>query len=190
MKRYYLEVSVDNSKDASSKAVKDCNQILKNLGFISFQLNILRSGNKFIKKINNSFQMMKIYKIPKNSLVIIPHPIYINKKYMEFIKNAKEKNNLVLVFLIHDLDSLRGMFLDAKKDFEWLDNTMYEIADYIIAHNANMISYLIEKGVSRNKIINLKIFDYLTDLNIQKKEIKRSLTLNIAGNLDAKKVDI
>lgn len=51
MKRYYLEVSVDNSKDASSKAVKDCNQILKNLGFISFQLNILRSGNKFIKKI-------------------------------------------------------------------------------------------------------------------------------------------
>lgn len=79
------------------------------------------------------------------------------------------------------------MFLDAKKDFEWLDNTMYEIADYIIAHNANMISYLIEKGVSRNKIINLKIFDYLTDLNIQKKEIKRSLTLNIAGNLDAKK---
>ena len=187
MKRYYLEVSVDNSKDASSKAVKDCNQILKNLGFTSFQLNILRSGNKFIKKINNSFQMMKIYKISKNSLVIIPHPIYINKKYMEFIKNAKEKNNLVLVFLIHDLDSLRGMFLDAKKDFEWLDNTMYEIADYIIAHNANMISYLIEKGVSRNKIINLKIFDYLTDLNIQKKEIKRSLTLNIAGNLDAKK---
>ena len=65
--------------------------------------------------------------------------------------------------------------MDAKKDFEWLDNTMYEIADYIIAHNANMISYLIEKGVSRNKIINLKIFDYLTDLNIQKKEIKRGM---------------
>lgn len=187
MKRYFLEISVDNSKDASSKAVKDCNHILKDLGFISFQLNILRSGNKLIKKINNSLQLMKMYRIPKKSLVVIPHPIYINKKYIEFIKNAKEKNDLILVFLIHDLDSLRGMFLDAQNDFEWLDNTMYQIADYIIAHNVNMISYLKEKGVSSDKILNLRIFDYLTDLDIKEKEIKYSLTLNIAGNLDAKK---
>ena len=62
---------------------------------------------------------------------------------------------------------------------------MYEISDAIIAHNEKMINYLEENGVSRKKVVNLKIFDYLAPK--AEKEISFSKTLNIAGNLDVNK---
>ncbi len=63
---------------------------------------------------------------------------------------------------------------------------MLEIADCIIVHNNVMQKFFIEKGFDENKIVVLKIFDYLQDgldLNVSKYE--KSIT--IAGNLDINK---
>ena len=171
--------------NASSKAVNDCNSILKSLGFDPFTLNIRKDCNPFLKKVLNGLEFMKLLRLKKNSTLVIPHPIYINKKYIDFLKKAKLKNNLKLVFLIHDIDSLRKIFIDALDDFNYIDKTMYEISDAIIAHNEKMINYLEENGVSRKKVVSLKIFDYLAPK--VEKEISFSKTLNIAGNLDVNK---
>lgn len=183
--KYYLNISIDEVMNASSKAVNDCNSILKSLGFDPFTLNIRKDCNPFLKKVLNGLEFMKLLRLKKNSTLVIPHPIYINKKYIDFLKKAKLKNNLKLVFLIHDIDSLRKIFIDVLDDFNYIDKTMYEISDAIIAHNEKMINYLEENGVSRKKVVNLKIFDYLAPK--VEKEISFSKTLNIAGNLDVNK---
>jgi len=183
--KYYLNISIDEVMNASSKAVNDCNSILKSLGFDPFTLNIRKDCNPFLKKVLNGLEFMKLLRLKKNSTLVIPHPIYINKKYIDFLKKAKLKNNLKLVFLIHDIDSLRKIFIDALDDFNYIDKTMYEISDAIIAHNEKMINYLEANGVSRKKVVNLKIFDYLAPK--AEKEISFSKTLNIAGNLDVNK---
>lgn len=183
--KYYLNISIDEVMNASSKAVNDCNSILKSIGFEPFNLNIRKDCNPILKKILNGLEFTKLLRLKKNSTLVIPHPIYINKKYIDFLRRAKLKNNLKLVFLIHDIDSLRKIFMDALDEFEYIDKTMYQISDVIIAHNEEMIKYLEKNGVSKDKIVNLNIFDYLAP-KIDK-EIKFSNTLNIAGNLDVNK---
>lgn len=186
--KYYINIQLDEINNAGSKAVNDCNQILKNNGVKPYTLNIKKSGNKYLSILNKMIEFEKIKKIEKNSLLFVPHPIYINKKYyIDILKKAKEKRNLKLVFLIHDLDSLRKMFPESDKEFKHIDDTMYGIADYVIAHNRRMKDYLIDKGVSPDKIYELGIFDYLTDCETESKTIKYAKTLNIAGNLDTGK---
>ncbi len=183
--KYHLNIKIDESMNASSKAVNDCNSILRSLGFEAFDLNIRKDCNPWLKKILNGLEFAKLLKLKKDSILVIPHPVYINKKYIDFLKRTKIKNNIKLIFLIHDLDSLRKIFLDALDSFNYVDTTMFEISDIIIAHNEEMIKYLESKGVNRNKIISLDIFDYLAP-KIEK-DIKFSKTLNIAGNLDVNK---
>lgn len=185
--KYYIKIQIDESNNASSKAVNDCNWILEKYGIRPFELKLKKQGNKFIKKIHNYFQVKKINSIEKNSLLFVSHPIYLNKSYIDIISNAKKARNIQLAFLIHDLESLRKLFSEAEEGFEYVDHTMYEIADYIIAHNSSMKQYLIEQGVDEEKIYELQIFDYLTESNPDDKQIKYAKTLNIAGNLDTNK---
>ena len=115
--KYYINIQLDEINNAGSKAVNDCNQILKNNGVKPYTLNIKKSGNKYLSILNKMIEFEKIKKIEKTSLLFVPHPIYINKKYyIDILKKAKEKRNLKLVFLIHDLDSLRKMFPESDKE--------------------------------------------------------------------------
>lgn len=123
--KYYIKIQIDESKNASSKAVNDCNQILDNNGVKPYYLKIKKQGNKYIKKINNYLELNKINRIPKGSLLFVPHPIYLNKKYIDILKKARQTRNIKLAFIIHDLDSLRKMFPESAADFEYMDNTMY-----------------------------------------------------------------
>ena len=153
-----------------------------------YTLKIKNSGNKYLIKLNKFLEFQKIKKIKDNSVLFVPHPIYINKRfYIDILKKTKEKKNIKLIFLIHDLDSLRKMFPESEKEFKHIDETMYKIADYIIAHNSLMKNYLVNQGINDKKIYELGIFDYLTENNLAEKEIKYSKTLNIAGNLDTNK---
>ena len=152
MDKYYIKIEIAESNNASSKAVNDCNDILEKNGIKPFLLKIRKSGNKYIKKVNNFIQINKINKIKKDSLLVIPHPIYLNRKYIDILMKSKAKRNLKLAFIIHDLDSLRKMFPESADDFEYIDKTMYKIADYIVSHNKKMTTYLIENGVEPHKI--------------------------------------
>lgn len=47
---YYIKIQIDESNNASSKAVNDCNKILEECGIIPFRLKIKKQGNKYVKK--------------------------------------------------------------------------------------------------------------------------------------------
>ena len=63
MKKYYLQVTIDSNLDASTKAVQDCNKILHQNGFAPFEVNLYKSGNKYIKKVHNFLAFNHLNKI-------------------------------------------------------------------------------------------------------------------------------
>ena len=178
--KYYIKIQIGESKNASSKAVNDCNQILEQYGIKALNMELKTQGNKYIKKINNYLQVKKIDRVESNSLVFVPHPIYLNKKYMDILKDAKKMKHIQLAFLVHDLESLRKMFPEMEDSFNYMDKMMYEIADYVIAHNRSMKQYLIDQGIDENKIYDLQIFDYLTGHNPDDKIVRFAKTLNVS----------
>lgn len=184
MKKMYLRIDIKNDNHAGSKAVNDCNAILEEAGFKCLALPLKKDGNKILKKLHNGLAFLKVLRLPENVLLVVPHPIYVNKKYMTFLEKAKKSRKATLVFLIHDLDSVRRS-VDNIEDFVWLDSTMYRIADYIISHNPAMTAYLVKQGVARESIVELELFDYLGGSAASEPEF--APVLNIAGNLDAKK---
>ena len=127
MKKYYLQVTIDSNLDASTKAVQDCNKILHQNGYEPFEINLFKSGNKYIKKVHNFLAFNHLNKIDEGALLVVPHPLYVNKKYIDILEKVKQKKHIKLAFLIHDLDSLRKLFLNAQDDFEYMDHKMYEL---------------------------------------------------------------
>ena len=193
-RKYYLHICGAKDKHAGSKAVDDCQCILERNGYKP--IIIYRENNKsdFFKKLDRYYRYLKIFFIKRNSTLVIQHPLPMPSFYLKMLSIIKEKHNVRLVYLIHDLDSLRKIRLDDIELVQKRDTMMYQNADVIISHNGSMKKYLVEKcGISGDKIIELGIFDYLLgDMNrdsVSKEEWTENSTSKvvIAGNLAKEK---
>lgn len=183
MEKYILHIGETDDLHAGPKAMKDCENILINKSFTRFDITLNDKD-----KIKKFFSLMKLFKIKKDSLMVVQHPLYIGTSYMKMLKLLKKCKNVKLVFIIHDLESLRQMFINNKELFIELDNLMFEIADYIISHNEKMNDYLINtRHVNKEKIITLGLFDYLVDGYEDKKVEDSKKKVVIAGNLAKEK---
>ncbi|MFR8033336.1 MAG: hypothetical protein ACLU6W_04860 [Lachnospiraceae bacterium] len=122
-----------------------------------------------------------VYKhIPAGADLILQYPLAMYPKVsmlaIPILKKLKEKN-VRRIFLIHDLESLRGG--DSSRERAFLNE-----ADVIIAHNSHMIQYLRNIGYKNKKMISLDIFDYLMkESDCCHKNIDDWKTVAIAGNL-------
>lgn len=126
----------------------------------------------------------KIYhKIPEHSELLIQYPLAMYPKVstvaIPFLKKMKRKN-VKLTFLIHDLDSLRGVYTNGEREF-------LSTADVIIAHNPVMVEYLKQNGYSDKEIRSLNIFDYLTKGTVAGRKAGEKTEVVIAGNLKREK---
>lgn len=126
----------------------------------------------------------KIYhKIPEHSELLIQYPLAMYPKVstvaIPFLKKMKRKN-VKLTFLIHDLDSLRGVYTNGEREF-------LSTADVIIAHNPVMVEYLKQNGYSDKEIRSLNIFDYLTKDTVAGRKAGEKTEVVIAGNLKREK---
>lgn len=126
----------------------------------------------------------KIYhKIPENSELLIQYPLAMYPKVstvaIPFLKKIKRKN-VKLLFLIHDLDSLRGVYKNGEREF-------LSTADVIIAHNPVMVDYLKQNGYSDKEIRSLNIFDYLIQDTVACRKEGEKTEVVIAGNLKREK---
>lgn len=126
----------------------------------------------------------KIYhKIPEHSELLIQYPLAMYPKVstvaIPFLKKMKRKN-VKLTFLIHDLDSLRGVYTNGEREF-------LSTADVIIAHNPVMVEYLKQNGYSDKEIRSLNIFDYLTKDTVVDRKAGEKTEVVIAGNLKREK---
>ena len=90
-----------------------------------------------------------------------------NKIGFNYLLDKLVKNYKIIV-IIHDINSLRGM--DKNSDIQIL-----KYASFIISHNKKMNEYLSKSGIKKEKIQNLKVFDYLISKDLKLPTCKSGL---------------
>ena len=175
MKKYQIvELSTEHNH-AGSKAVQDVCDVAKNLGYKAKVIRTATSIDSLWGKIRRQtlffIDWLKIYfSITPNSLVLIQTP-YHHKQLIRNLVLSKLKRDKKVKFisLVHDVEELRKSLYNDYYKNEF--NFMLSIADSIIVHNDKMKGFFTKKGISENKLVSLKIFDYLMDKEATSKNV-------------------
>ncbi len=166
--------SVKNQNNAWNKARSDINSILAK----DYEVTYFICGKSKIGKLLHYFQL--IFEICfKSDRVVLQYPFY-NTRFLNFLSKHWLPKKCIVV--IHDLDSLRQEKEESEvqKEIRFLNKFQS-----IISHNERMTAWLKEKGC-HSKIVNLELFDYLTENKVQIKN-KRDEAIAFAGNLSPNK---
>ncbi|MGQ2383924.1 galactofuranosyltransferase [Lactiplantibacillus plantarum] len=167
MKTYQYNVYTKETFNATGKAKGDIIQILDSLGINNLYSP---SSHRAVRIVQQIIATTKL-RGQNNSVLIIQYPAVIDS----FIDRVA--NHCRLIGIIHDLQSIRG---DKSVQDEIRVLNQFDV---LISHNSLMSNYLREKGC-KSKIIDLEIFDYLTDgLNETKVDFSKK-RVAFAGNLD------
>ena len=196
MKYYICEGKPDGEYNANSKARKDVEYILNELNFIKFFIPTKYGvqTNKFFKfkQVIDYFINFKIWKkeieqLKKGDIVLLQYPLINTTFYMDKILKILKEKEIIVIILIHDLDSLR--FTNMPR-VVYENKIVLKEASYVIAHNSKMKEKLMEiSDLPDEKIIQLKIFDYISEKNIQIKKREKNEPIIIAGNLSKEKAE-
>lgn len=186
-RQFQIQETIGNDAGASNKARSDISVVAEKMGFTILTVRAENPTNSVIKKLKNklsySINLQKsLRKIPKDSVVIVQVPI-LNLASYSHDKINKIATERKIISVIHDVNDLRS------NDMEKHNVHFYELLKKsicVVSHNQAMTEHLVKKGVSRDKIINLQVFDYLLDNVKEKPRFSRSVI--IAGNLDPNKV--
>lgn len=166
-------------RNAGSKARNDAYTILEEHHFTEIK-NYARNNdgdNKtlvyYVKRAINCWKTYRELKNHMGEYIIVQYPDYSSKFIQTFIRQFWNRNNII--FLIHDIDTWRNFSVHSD-EFSILNK-----AKSLIVHNKYMQKHLRECGVTKPYIVNLELFDYLTDAVPQAKKIQKSVVF--AGNL-------
>lgn len=155
---------------AGGKAKNDIYDIAQEMGF---EPSYNPSGKRFIRVIQ---QLLSMKKTCKADVLLVQYPA-IDKRIMEVLVKHMNPEG-IRIAIIHDLPSIQGMDNGNKL----LEIEQLSHFNYLIVHNAKMEAYLRKQGYVGN-IVQLKLFDYLHDINRPITESKFNRTISIAGNL-------
>ena len=191
MKKYQIvELSTEHNH-AGSKAVRDVFDVAKKLGYeaevIRTATNIDSLWGKIRRQALFFIDWFKIYfSITPNSLVLIQTPYHHKQLIRNWVLSKLKRDKKVkFISLVHDVEELRKSLYNNYYKNEF--NFMLSIADSIIVHNDKMKAFFIKKGIPENKLVSLKIFDYLMDKEATNKNVIFERAISIAGNLDINK---
>lgn len=164
---------------ATQKAPSDVMRIALNLGYniLFLDRGTIKHGAEQTEQAWNSV----VENININSNLIIQFPLVDNTNGIYKIKKIKRDKNLKIIAIIHDIDVMRGS--PTKSDFLQY-KILHEISDVYIVHNKNMKNILCKNGFDINKMVDLKIFDYLIS---EDPKIQEDNGIIIAGNFDKSK---
>lgn len=191
MKKYQIvELSTEHNH-AGSKAVQDVFDVAKRLGYEAEVIRTATSIDSLWGKIRRQalffIDWFKIYfSITPNSLVLIQTPYHHKQLIRNWVLSKLKRDKKVkFISLVHDVEELRKSLYNNYYKNEF--NFMLSIADSIIVHNDTMKAFFIKKGIPENKLVSLKIFDYLMDKEATSKNVIFERAISIAGNLDINK---
>ncbi|MDY3057055.1 MAG: hypothetical protein SOR66_04645 [Mediterraneibacter faecis] len=189
----YIDLDREKRNTAGAKAPDDIAALCMQRGYERFVVpNFPVNKNMIAKKVWLITECVKWWKklekrVTESDIVIYQHPMYGKRISAKMIRRIRKKKGCQFIAVIHDLESLRGgiegvVNHNAKTD-RFADTELLMAFDKIICHNQAMKKYMTQMGFEENRLINLKIFDYLGDYirPIKKKEEKP--TIAIAGNL-------
>ena len=165
-----------NLLNAAPKAKMDIEKILKtNYNIDSIMIPSMTDKNSLYSKTIRRIRkvVLSIRLSLSNNLIIIQAPFTGKVNYTKRIKNK--------ITLIHDLEGLRND--DEKRSS--IELIEMKNSKFVISHNKKMTQFLKEKGIEEEKIVDLELFDYLANGNINEKYKfnKNNLTLIYPGNL-------
>lgn len=184
---YYIKMHNGTEETAGPKAPNDIYEFTEELGGKSIGFKVPPNKGDLHRKLwmmtVGMCQWGKVFmKLGKGDVLVYQHPANgtrIANKIIPWIKKIKKAKFIVV---IHDLESLRKlsyMYNDAIHKIA--DNELLNNFDKIICHNDEMKKYLIDRGISEDKLVSLEIFDYISSLEMKDNYYSNSLA--IAGNL-------
>lgn len=185
---YFIELRKNEEHTAGPKAPNDIYDISKKLGFKSLNLMIEDGkASKIKKKIEvGKLWLSLLFKLKKDDVIIFQHPMYGIKEAIKLIPIFKKIKKTKFVTVIHDLELLRGGTSTYDEEVAILsDKVLLPMFDKIVCHNDSMKKYLVNEGISKSKLVNLDIFDYLCDKSQETEN--NGVGLIIAGNLNRAK---
>ena len=191
MKKYQIVELNTEYNHAGSKAVQDVFDVAKKLGYEAEVIRTATSIDSLWGKIRRQalffIDWFKIYfSITPNSLVLIQTPYHHKQLIRNWVLSKLKRDKKVkFISLVHDVEELRKSLYNNYYKNEF--NFMLSIADSIIVHNDTMKAFFIKKGIPENKLVSLKIFDYLMDKEATSKNVIFERAISIAGNLDINK---
>lgn len=155
---------------AGFKAREDIENILKkmNINFIEEIEDKIK-----VKRIKN--KISSILKLKNNIFIQFTGPdrlFFLLNFYLKILKKKK------IICLIHDLEGIRFQ----NKSILLKEIKLLKKVDYIISHNIKMSNILVSLGIDKEKIYEIKVFDYLLEKNILI-EKKKEADICFAGNL-------
>lgn len=179
---YYFSEKNIRGNHAGTKARNDVEAILteydaRPINKRSFELRV-DGTERICSNMKNRLDVLKYFMdvaFLKNKTILIQYPMLAfdaDYQYVNFIA----KNNRV-VFLVHDIQSLRG------NNYQFLEKEikMLNTASALIVHNQRMEDAIRDLGVTVNKYFHLKCFDYLYTGSIGKTQGDHVV---FAGNLE------
>ena len=190
MKKYQIIETASNFNHAGTKATADISQIASKLGYNSIHVRMLTTKISKIAMLQRQLGYFVDWhqcykKIVEDSIVLLQHPFHYKQFTRQIIlKKLKNKKHVKFISIIHDVEELRAFRYNNyyKKEFDF----MLQIADILIVHNESMKNFFVKKGIPKEKLINLQVFDYLQPEQKSKKKIFEP-SITVAGNLDIKK---
>lgn len=190
MKLYQIVEIMENNNTAGTKAVQDVVKIAEKNGFEPVEIKTWTTRSSINAKIKRQLEFKKEWKkayaqIEEQSIVLVQNPFRIRQLSRESIlKKLKNEKKVKIISIIHDVESLRKFCNNAYYEHEF--STMVALADVLIVHNNKMAKFFEEIGVPKEKLVILKIFDYL-QANTYMRTPKFERQITVAGNLDTQK---
>lgn len=189
MKKYQVVEVEGDHQHAGTKATSDIKCIAESLGYQSVFIKMNTTEDtkkaKVKRQIGYYHDWNAAYNnIEMDSIVLLQHPFHNKQLTREkILLNLKEKKYVKYISIIHDIEQLRKFRYNGyyKHEYEF----MKRVADVIVCHNDIMKKFLVQDGIEEDKIIVLKIFDYLQNNPLNTPRYEKSIT--VAGNLDVTK---
>ena len=196
--KYYLKEEFlhdNNVKNAGNKARNDVEEIVKREGYQDlvlsvdnwYEMSTLKAQLHKSKAFGQALNQLK-----QGDELLIQFPMLHHSFFTTHHVKKAQKKGVKVHFIIHDLEVLRYANLDTvplkhKIRVQIQESGLLAAADGIIAHNPIMKSVLVDKGIAKDKIVSLGIFDYLIPNFQEKTGLTKNLPIIVAGNLAQEK---
>lgn len=177
--RVVITVNETEKNNAGPKAKTDIDKILKNKeGFQVLNL-AFNWHSKFLKLRYITWDIPHLMRTIDADEIFFQFPSYSRTLMDSFVNNVRHYTDAKLIFIVHDLESLRNFSYDTTykpEELKWLKE-----ADGLIVHNPSMVKWLKGNGV-HTPMVDLGFFDYLNPQPINT-NAKLDGSICFAGNL-------
>ena len=181
MGKYVLEEYVLNGYNASSKAREDVSKFILDYGFESVAKNDKTSVRT---KAGKSLLTLKVYlsllwKLKKGDILFLQ----TSMKVLDGIFRIKELRHFKIIYLIHDVFSIRYDDQEKHESEITQDINSLNKCDYVICHNSAMKDRL-RSLWCKSVLIELGIFDYrVSSASTPRQQDMTVPSIAFAGNI-------